>query len=74
MDDKDLLIQQLKAEIARLKAEEVPVVRCKDCLYSYRVDSREPLYDCRHLCRLGCTQWLSSDDFCSYGERKDKGK
>lgn len=50
----------------------VPVVRCKDCLYSYKVDSREPKYDCRHICRWGCNQWLGSDDFCSYGERKKR--
>ena len=52
----------------------VPVVRCKDCLYSYKVDSREPMYDCRHICRWGCNQWLGSDDFCSYGERKEERK
>ena len=50
----------------------VPVVRCKDCMYSYKVDSREPMYDCRHICRWGCNQWLGSDDFCSYGEMKKR--
>ena len=48
----------------------VKVVYCKDCLYSQKVDDREPMYECNHICRMGCTQWLGSDDYCSYGERK----
>jgi hypothetical protein len=48
------------------------VVRCKDCKWSYEVDSREPKYDCRNPCRWGCTQWMDSNDFCSYGERKER--
>ena len=48
----------------------VPVVRCANCFYAFKVDAREPMYDCSHLCREGCTQWVASDDFCSYGERR----
>ena len=48
----------------------VEIVYCKDCLYSQKVDNREPMYECNHICRMGCTQWLGSDDYCSYGERK----
>lgn len=51
----------------------VEVVRCKDCLWSYRVDCREPRYACRNICRFGCSQWLDSNDFCSYGERRTDG-
>lgn len=48
-----------------------PVVRCKDCLWSRKVDDREPKYTCKNICRYGCTQWLVSDDYCSYGEPKE---
>ena len=46
-------------------------VRCSDCLFSRKVDDREPKYRCVNICRDGCSQWVGSDDFCSYGERKD---
>ena len=49
-----------------------PVVRCKDCIWGRVVDSREPKYQCVNICRDGCTQWLDSNDFCSYGERKEE--
>ena len=49
----------------------VPVVRCKDCLWSRKVDDREPKYTCKNICHYGCTQWLGSDDYCSYGEPKE---
>lgn len=49
--------------------QEPEIVRCKDCVYAYEVDCREPKYDCRNISRTGCTQWVASDDFCSYGER-----
>lgn len=54
----------------RLKGYAVPVVRCANCFYAFKVDAREPMYDCSHLSREGCTQWVASDDFCSYGERR----
>ena len=63
------LIEELE-KIQTRPSDVVEVVRCKDCIWSYRIDSREPKYDCRHICRTGCTQWLDSDDFCSYGERR----
>ena len=52
-------------------ADVLDVVRCKDCLWSRKVDDREPKYSCVNICRYGCTQWLGSDDYCSYGEPKD---
>lgn len=52
-------------------ADVVPVVRCKDCIWSRKVNDKEPMYRCVNICRYGCTQWLDSVDFCSYGERKD---
>ena len=43
----------------------VEVVRCKDCVYSYFV-SQYSKYE--------CSRWgilLFSNDFCSFGERKE---
>ena len=60
------------SELMKLHSNDaVPVVRCKDCNWSHKVDDREPMYECRNICRDGCTQWVASDDFCSYGERKE---
>ena len=49
----------------------VEVIRCKDCLFSREVDEREPKYKCVNICRDGCTQWLDSNDYCSYGVKKE---
>ena len=58
-------------EVLRAKSvDAVEVVRCKDCSYSTKIDHREPMWECRNICRDGCTQWLDSEDFCSYGERR----
>lgn len=53
--------------------DEVIVVRCKDCKYykmltDYR-ESRLPVCDRRKL-----NVEMHEDDFCSYGERKNKGE
>ena len=45
----------------------VQVVWCKDCKYSYFVKSCS-----KYECRKGCGTLKYSNDFCSYGERKDK--
>ena len=49
----------------------VEVVRCKDCMFSKKVDRREPKYECENIFREGCIQWIGSDDYCSYGYRKE---
>lgn len=49
----------------------VEVVRCKDCRWAKKVEEYEPKYQCLNICRYGCTQWLDSNDFCSYGERSN---
>lgn len=46
----------------------VEIVRCKDCVYSYFV-SQYSKYECS---RLGIL--LFSDDFCSFGERKEENE
>lgn len=50
----------------KLPIEYVPVVRCKDCEYSYFVSSCS-----KYECRKGCGTLKYSTDFCSYGERKE---
>ena len=46
----------------------VPVVRCKDCKWR-SLDCIEQDYYCTHA--AGMYGFVSEDDFCSYGERKD---
>lgn len=43
-----------------------PVVRCKDCASGMKSDDNKYII----CCRLGVG--MEFDDFCSYGERKDK--
>ena len=43
----------------------VEVVRCKDCI-KHGDDEECPM--------LSMMQYTESDDFCSYGERKDNGQ
>lgn len=45
----------------------VPVVRCKECKFAYRVDGPKEEYDCRKLSYF--PGWLQPQHFCSYGER-----
>ena len=48
----------------------VEVVRCKDCKHSYFVKSCS-----KYECKNGCGTLKYTNDFCSYGERRecDKG-
>lgn len=48
----------------------MPVVRCKDCKFAYRIDGPKEEYDCRKLSYS--SGWLQPQHFCSYGERKAK--
>ena len=47
----------------------VPVVRCKDCMYSETDDNG--FYYCVHDIIGGYGETLDVGTFCSYGERKD---
>ena len=47
----------------------VPVVRCKDCMYSETDDNG--FYYCVHDIIGGYGVTFDADTFCSYGERKD---
>ena len=50
----------------RIKEDVVPVVRCKDCKYSSFIKSCS-----KYECQKGCGALKFSNDYCSYGERKD---
>lgn len=46
----------------------VPVVRCKDCKYWQDNNDNYP----HEECRWGHGETPDADDFCSYGERREK--
>lgn len=50
-------------------ADVAPVVRCKDCTHTTLYEDSEGLY-CTNICSLFTR--VMDDDYCSYGERKDK--
>lgn len=47
-------------------ADVVEVVRCRECKYSSFIKSCS-----KYLCEKGCGKLKYSNDFCSYGERKE---
>jgi hypothetical protein len=69
---KDSQQKKEASEMAELKTCPIKeVVRCRDCKYSYFVKSCS-----KYECRKGCGTLKYSNDFCSYGERRennDKG-
>ena len=68
------LRQLLLDQFHSTPTDAVPVIRCKDCLYSRRLDRNDPHDDryaegrlwCRKLCEDVCP-----DDYCSNAERKE---
>ena len=50
-------------------ADVAPVVRCKDCCF-YEIDVEYYDGGTKDICRL-LTRQTYSDDFCSYGKRKE---
>ena len=75
-DDGELLIpiSAVHQSIARTPtADVVEVVRCKDCKKYSDFDNK----NCKRLTFHFCTRFdniMKEDDFCSYGERKEKMK
>lgn len=66
------LVMDAAYEVSKIPAADVaPVVRCKDCKWygknEYNWEDEDEMF-CKYW-----TDWLPtySDDFCSYGERKD---
>lgn len=47
----------------------VEVVRCKDCKWAERYRTVRGTF---FACAEHCVSALSADDYCSYGERKEK--
>ena len=55
------VVKLIKEELSKVPTADVaPVVRCKDCAHLYGT-----------LCTV-CGLLPQPDDFCSYGERRDK--
>lgn len=46
----------------------VEVVRCRDCRFAHRVDSKYEAYDCAKAAYTA--PWFGADEFCSRGERR----
>lgn len=64
---EDFRIQFIGTVLKVKSADVVQVVRCKDC----RKCSYDPLFN-YYWCNLTLgTRRVKSDDFCSYGERKE---
>lgn len=74
----DNVPMKLTTEILRLRrelrglspADVAPVVRCRDCKHYYFADNRIP-QEQRYVCEISGEIW-KPDDFCSYGEMKEK--
>lgn len=57
--------------IERIKAvDAVPVVRCKDCVFSEPNDASDNYVNCRQLFGMA----IEKDWYCADGERKNDGK
>ena len=53
-----------------IQAEMVAVVRCKDCKHAYYADNRVP-HEKTWVCERFMNEEITSNDFCSWGERRD---
>lgn len=62
------VIDRIKSQpiISISDVDAVQVVRCKDCKYSSLIKSCS-----KYECNKGCGALKFSNDFCSYGERKE---
>ena len=64
----ELFVDRLKEEPT---IDAVPVVRCEDCVKSYKQNRNSK------LAFSWCSKWdniMRDNDFCAYGERKTDGK
>ena len=69
-EDKEAQEQCMSLLSMMPSADVVEVVRCRDCKYAkhpYNLRGMESLCECEYN-----NQTNKSDDFCSWGERKDK--
>lgn len=71
----EMAIEALKNEaerqelIIRASESHLGLVRCKDCKYCWYDDYTESL-ECRH--NKGLNEEIYGNDFCCYGERREK--
>ena len=68
----------IAAELAEMEffddtpaVDAVPVVRCRECKFTYRIDGPKEEYDCRKVSAFA--KFFKADHFCSYSEKKDGG-
>lgn len=59
------IIERIKCAPA---VDVAPVVRCKNCIFAYRINSPIEQYDCRKLSAFG--GFFKPNHFCSYGRRR----
>lgn len=55
-----------------IEALQTDAVRCKDCKFGQKKKSKEFLFVCNCLEGLWVCQSVKPNDFCSYGERREK--
>ena len=55
-------------------ADEVEVVRCKDCKWYVQKQKNLPYNVTKRYCNRTCTLATKEDDYCSYGERREPWK
>lgn len=63
------------AHIEKQTADVAEVVRCKDCKYSVKYSCKNDACYQFTICRRreSYSEGVEENDFCSYGERKEKG-
>lgn len=69
-DDKERLIRDIIKLID--KAPAINVVRCKECIFNYGLNSPEGFAPEDIVCSYWSSDGLTENDFCSRGERMDK--
>lgn len=67
VSDEDIIAKEIIRNA--LTVDAVPVVRCKDCVYSKYAKINKKGY---RICPASHME-ITDDDFCSYGERKKGG-
>lgn len=67
VSDEDIIAKEIIRNAPTVDA--VPVVRCKDCVYSQSAKINKKGY---RICPASHME-ITDDDFCSYGERKKGG-
>lgn len=65
VSDEDIIAKEIIRNAPTVDA--VPVVRCKDCVYSQSAKINKKGY---RICPASHME-ITDDDFCSYGERRD---